>query len=1449
MINNVVKNTLLHLNVLTSNFKASFLTNFNINVAQLSSIGRFSFLPTIILPLYSGKGEIYKVRTLLDSGAGHSWVAGGILQHINYTRMPSQRLTIGTLNGSVRRKCQMVQIYFHTHTLVPIECFVLDDFVEHIMVRGIKQYLRDQTDLREDTIQNIVDPETNDVDHAGISIGTALVLSNAATTLICPKESTKINLQEHRLILEPTLFGLAISGEIPRALRASSKVVQALCTTPKVHERQGIINDYQPGIHSELGYQKEVLEDEIKFLWDKETLGIFIHEVHDDDAIATRRLEESMVQLQSGQFEVKLPFNGKLPLLKTNRQLAIARTYRQLSEMNSKKKYKDLAVKAMKELIEEDYVERVIEEMVDGKYIHFLPWRGIVKSDSATTKLRIVMDASAKSTASDVSLNQCLYQGPNLILNLAKCLMRFMVNKYRCVADIEKAFLRILIALEDRDVLRFFWPKDPGNPNSRLLEYRWKAVLFGSISSPFILASVLKKLITDSSATEYTKQALLKGIYVDNLFHSDNNEDRLVEFYQQARLVMTTGRFNLREWGSNSTKVREKAKLDKVLVSNEKLGALGLWWAQLEDKFTFKANFSWNEKHTKRSVLSFTNGVFDPLNWLCPLHIQNRIFIKNLWGKKYLWDNSFHKEQALVERWKYLREQCFEAVGLEIDLNIQITDTTEVHVFADASTQAYGAVLYLVNPKSPSLPKGKVTLFKSQGKIVPLNKLPQEDTMPKWELASILVASNVVTFTLDAVPQLQDKELFIWNDSKAALSWCTQIDIKNTYVHNRVRNIRERCPTATIKYVPSAENPADIITRDITAKELRNSKLWWNAPEWIVDRKLWPTTEETYNLHPPILLHHNNVVAVDQQPPRQEMKAFHIFSDHRFNKSLRIMAWLMRWKDNKTETRKYLTDHISKDEMIETKTKCIKIMQQLAFKEQLEALKNNKQIKLTKFAKLRLFLDENGVIKCQSRVQFMLIKDNRNAPILMDIDSDFTRAYVKNIHVSNNCANHNFTINTIRQEAYGFRLSALVKSIISSCKICQRFRCHPFRYPIQPPLPMQRAMRDRPFAATGVDYAGPFVVKQGEKDIKVWLCLFTCLMSRAVYLVIIEDLRSTTFLAALKELSARRSQPKMLISDNATTFVHGSKILDYIATQANVKKKLTNLNIEWKFTAAKASWQGGVFESLIGLVKRQLAKMLGNGLFTLLDFRNCIISVESLLNNRPLCRTSEQEIITPAHILNGEGGVEGVNLSHPIAEQVIEDILKARNQLPEVYKQIKNRQDTFWEALQTQYLQSLKFTSDKMGNNFKTTAKAGDVCLVYSDQPRLKWKMAVILRIVESSDGQSRQAVIKMSHGTTTRALNHLYPLELEVEDNDETAKVAQQTVRAKKNEKQLKSLKNRIKTTALNQDMPQAQMDDIINKMEDELNPEQHIPTRPTRQAAVKAALLRKEMLKQNIL
>ena len=141
------------------------------------------------MSLYTGKDGQYRVRTLLDSGAGHSWIVGKILKYVNHTFMPSQKLTIGTLNGSVNRKCKLVQIYFRTETLVPIECFVLDDFVEHIMVKGMKDYLRSETTLEEREIENVIEPSDENVSHSNISQGTALVLSNAAIGLICPRKA------------------------------------------------------------------------------------------------------------------------------------------------------------------------------------------------------------------------------------------------------------------------------------------------------------------------------------------------------------------------------------------------------------------------------------------------------------------------------------------------------------------------------------------------------------------------------------------------------------------------------------------------------------------------------------------------------------------------------------------------------------------------------------------------------------------------------------------------------------------------------------------------------------------------------------------------------------------------------------------------------------------------------------------------------------------------------------------------------------------------------------------------------------------------------------------------------------------------------------------------------------------------------------------------------------
>ena len=124
------------------------------------------------------------------------------------------------------------------------------------------------------------------------------------------------------------------------------------------------------------------------------------------------------------------------------------------------------------------------------------------------------MDASARPSKKDFSLNQCLLKGPNMVLDLATCLVRFRLGKYRGVSDLEKAFLNIKVKKGHRDALRFFWPKNPEDLNSPLELWRYRVVLFGSISSPFLLAIILDKIIEEDIVNSYVRDICLGTIYM-----------------------------------------------------------------------------------------------------------------------------------------------------------------------------------------------------------------------------------------------------------------------------------------------------------------------------------------------------------------------------------------------------------------------------------------------------------------------------------------------------------------------------------------------------------------------------------------------------------------------------------------------------------------------------------------------------------------------------------------------------------------------------------------------------------------------------------------------------------------------------------------------------------------------------------------------------------------------
>ena len=130
------------------------------------------------------------------------------------------------------------------------------------------------------------------------------------------------------------------------------------------------------------------------------------------------------------------------------------------------------------------------------------------------------------------------------------------------------------------------------------------------------------------------------------------------------------------------------------------------------------------------------------------------------------------------------------AIEYETQLQTIITSHSEVHIFTDASTRAYGAVMYLITPVGEGCPENKVQFLVSKGKIVPINKVVQEDTVPRWETLSIVVGTLLYVWAIEKCPKLRGLKLNLWNDSKVALSWCSSTNLEDTFISRRVKMIR-----------------------------------------------------------------------------------------------------------------------------------------------------------------------------------------------------------------------------------------------------------------------------------------------------------------------------------------------------------------------------------------------------------------------------------------------------------------------------------------------------------------------------------------------------------------------------------------------------------------------------------------------------------------------------------
>ena len=193
------------------------------------------------------------------------------------------------------------------------------------------------------------------------------------------------------------------------------------------------------------------LDDCLKRFWDLESLSI----VKEETSVYEKFVQK--IKFDGRRYEVSLPWKEYHPPLPDHQELC----RRQLASLLKRLRQTPQLLTEYNAIIQDQLNKGIVEIVSQPSHsisdqVHYLPHHGVVRQDKSTSKLRIVYDASAKTTGP--SLNECLYTGPKFGQSIFDIILRFRLQQVALAGDIEKAFL---MHEGDRDSLQFLWASDP----------------------------------------------------------------------------------------------------------------------------------------------------------------------------------------------------------------------------------------------------------------------------------------------------------------------------------------------------------------------------------------------------------------------------------------------------------------------------------------------------------------------------------------------------------------------------------------------------------------------------------------------------------------------------------------------------------------------------------------------------------------------------------------------------------------------------------------------------------------------------------------------------------------------------------------------------------------------------------------------------------------------------
>ena len=1227
-------------------------------------------LMTILVKVEDARGEHRVARALIDSGSQNSYITTRLASKMGNSPIRKETMVHGLFGGSATPPV--------VHGVYRLFLTSMDDSyrcnfetLEQKVICGTLPSLD----------YEIIKSAKLDIPHDGephreVDI---LIGADVAGKLL----TGGIKQLDNGLVAIETRLGWTVSGKHPNATRGELA-----------------------SAHLSLHTSNLTIED----LWKLDVLGIMDPiETHHKEKLASEtlnRFQETIEILADGRYQVELPWKEDHCQLADNRELAKKRSgnmYRKLGIEGRLDQYQNI----FNNWEEEEIIEKVPEEELE-LLSYYLPHRPVYKEESLTTKVRPVFDASAHGKG-EVSLNDCLEKGPNMIELIPDVLDRFRSGPVGVVSDIEKAFLQVQISPPHRDYLRFF-----GSPEGTV--YRHRRVVFGVTSSPFLLAAVIN-LHLRQAAPEFNAIAelLLRSFYVDNCVTSVHSEAELDEFVEKSTEIMAAARLNLRGWESNI----------KISPSSDRsVPVLGMSWSLQRDTLRCNLGLEFLLEEvptTKRLALSIAQRIFDPVGFTCPATLIPKILMQELWALKIRWDDPI--PEAHNKRFEAWCRQLTFLNAIEVPRFFGRKEGLEYHVFVDASAQAYAACIFA---RSVNAETSKVVLVRAKTRVAPTKGA----TIPRLELMACCIGARLAAEVQRSL-KLAREDFHYWSDSTVALWWLRREGPWAVFVSNRVREIRGLTDTGAWRHVPGILNPADLPSRGCTPMKLYESR-WWEGPTWLAQPpECWPKEDPETRPDEVDRERRKETMSLLVPPPEEEPWYLRHFS--KYPRIIRLVAWVFRFTHNAKGggSRGELTI----EEIDLAEKGLFRSIQEstVAYWPQRE----------------HLVQGQDGLYRQKTPIVARGPEDDEDFlyPIVLPGEHPLTSRLVEHLHQTNCHAGPGMLAGIVRQKYWILGARKLVRKICSSCGRCRRFRAKALDAP-RPRLPADRVRDSSVFEVTGIDFAGPLHLKEGNK---VWIVIFTCAFYRAVHLELATGMSVEVFVLALKRFIARRGRPRVIYSDNGTNFVGANNALGRLDWR-KIEDQAQLYRIIWKFNPPSAAWWGGWWERLIGLVKGLLKRTLGRACLRYEELLTVLVDCEAVVNSRPLTYVTEDAgdmiPLTPAMFLQDIQNSGTVDLHQLEATQ----LTKRARYRAELQKRLKQR-------FRLEYLGQL---SQRPARTQTRAVKMGEIVIVGNDlQKRIDWPLGRVVEVFPGADGHVRRVRIKTPDGTMIRPIQRIYPLEI----------------------------------------------------------------------------------------